>query len=78
MFTLIVGNSSGDRVELVMDRNATPRMALDEAQQSLAGGTLHLDGGALRPNDLDTPFAELGVGNRASLSAVVKGDGACV
>ena len=78
MFTLIVGNSSGDRVELVMDRNATPRMALDEAQQNITGGTLHLDGCALRPRDLDTPFAELGVGNRASLIAVVKGDGACV
>lgn len=77
MFTLIVGNSSGDRVELVMDRNATPRMALDEAQQNTTGGTLHLDGCALRPNDLDKSFAELGVGNRASLIAVVKGDGAC-
>ena len=77
MFTLIVGNSSGDRVELVMGRNATPRMAPDEAQQNITGGTLHPDDCALRPNELDTPFAELGVGNRASLIAVVKGDGAC-
>ena len=77
MFNLIVGNSSGDRVEIVVDRNSTPRMALEEAQQTITGGTLHLDGCALRPQDLNTPFSELGVGARASLIAVVKGDGAC-
>lgn len=77
MFTLVVGNSTGDRVELLVDRNSTPRQALAEANQNTSGGTLHLDGCALHATDLDTPFAQLGVGNRASLIAIVKGDGAC-
>lgn len=80
MIKVTIGNNV-KRFDTTAEETDTLRSVLDENGVDYSRGTMHMDGSALRPGDLDKSFAELGYTgeeghNRCFLMNVVKADNA--
>ena len=62
------------RNDVTVDESRTLRSVLEEQKFDYARGTMHLDGAALKPGDLDKPFSEFGIKEMCYLLNVAKAD----
>lgn len=77
MVVINVSDSSrryGD--QFVDETNETPRSLFEKLGVAYQRAQASLNGSILNGEKLDTPFVDLGVNGRATLNAIVKGDGA--
>ena len=63
-----------DRKDIVVDPAVTLRSVLDEGNIDYTKGTMHLDGAALYPGDLDRAFLAFNIKERCFLLNVAKAD----
>lgn len=75
MIKVCVGNNV-KRDNVIVDSAATLRSVLENAGIDYTKGTMHLDGCALTPGDLDKTFAQMNVTEKCFLLNVVKADNA--
>ena len=73
MIKVTVGNNLS-RDDKIVDASVTLRSVLDEAGIDYTIGSMHLDGAALQPGDMDRTFGDFGVTERCFLLNVVKAD----
>ena len=73
MIKVSVGNNV-TRSEVHIDESKTLRSVLDEQGIDYSRGTMHLDGAALQPGDLDKSFASFGIKEMCYLLNVAKAD----
>ncbi len=75
MIKVTYGNNVSRKDDIV-DKNTTLRDFLEAHEVDYSRGTMHLDGSALCPGDLDRTFDEMGITSRCFLLNVVKADNA--
>jgi len=73
MVKVTVGNNL-DRKDVIVDASCTLRSILEDAGIDYTNGSMHLDGCALVPGDLDKTLADFKVTDRCFLLKVVKAD----
>jgi len=73
MVKVTVGNNL-DRKDVIVDASRTLRSVLEEGGIDYTNGSMHLDGCALMPGDLDKTLAAFNVTERCFLLNVVKAD----
>jgi len=75
MISLTIGTNT-KRKKITVPPTMTLREALEQEEINYSVGTLHLDGAALVPGDLDKSFEDLGITDKTYLISVVKADNA--
>lgn len=75
MISVKVGNNTS-RKTVTVSPETTLRTVLEENEINYTVGTMHLDGAALQPGDLDKTFADFGINDKCYLLSVVKSDNA--
>ncbi len=75
MIKVVVGNNV-KRETVIVEKTATLRSVLENANIDYTHGVMHLDGSTLNPGDLDKSFAALGITEKCYLLNVVKADNA--
>lgn len=73
MVKVTVGNNL-ERKDVIVDASCTLRGILEDAGIDYTNGTMHMDGCALMPGDLDRTLASFNVTERCFLLNVVKAD----
>jgi len=73
MIKITYGNNL-NRNSKIVDAGMTLREFLDDVGMDYARGGIMVDGGSLRPGDLDKTFAEFGIRESASVLNVAKAD----
>lgn len=75
MLEVFVGTNT-TRHKVSVDPSRTLRDVLESEGVNYQTTTVHMDGSALKPGDMDKSFADLGVTEKCYLIAVVKTDNA--
>jgi hypothetical protein len=65
-------STTHERKNIIVERTQTPKQVLDSEDVILDGATVNLDGIPLSYQEMNTSFDELGAGDTATLSVVVK------
>lgn len=63
----VIYGSNVDRKSDIIDENMTVRQFLDSKDFDYSTGSMHMDGVALEPGDMDRTFKSLGVTERCFL-----------
>lgn len=75
MIKVVVGNNV-KRETVIVEKSATLRSVLENANVDYTRGVMHLDGSSLNPGDLDKTFEAMGIAEKCYLLNVVKADNA--
>lgn len=75
MIKVVVGNNV-KRETVIVEKSATLRSVLENANVDYTRGVMHLDGSSLNPGDLDKTFEAMGIIEKCFLLNVVKADNA--
>ena len=75
MIKVVVGNNV-KRETVIVEKSATLRSVLENANVDYTRGVMHLDGSSLNPGDLDKTFEDMGIAEKCYLLNVVKADNA--
>jgi len=75
MVKVTVGNNL-QREDVIVDASSSLRSVLEDAGIDYTNGSMHLDGCALMPGDLDRTLGDFNVTERCFLLNVIKADNA--
>ena len=75
MIKVVVCCNTGKQ-EVMIEREATPRQAFEQAGVNYASGMTTIDGATLGPGNIDKTFADLGIADKSYLVVASKHDNA--